>query len=95
MRAPIRHRPIADSLREAPGTWGHVGDYPARYNAVSLANHIRTGRLVAYRPAGSFEAEVRPGISRDADPQVWARYVGALAIARGLIPADIATRTRP
>lgn len=80
MRRPaIRHQPVADALRSLPGQWGHVADYRIRYTALSMADFIHKGRLPAYRPAGTFQAEVRPGQGADGDPAVWARYVGQAA----------------
>lgn len=77
MRRPaIRHQPVADALRSTPSEWGHVANYPIRYTALSMAHSIHKGHLPAYRPTGSFEAEVRPGHGADGDPAVWARYVG-------------------
>lgn len=63
------HRPIAAACRQAPGVWAEVGAYVTPTSAKSMASFIRTGRLRAYRPARSFEAEVRDGT-------LWTRYVG-------------------
>jgi hypothetical protein len=71
-RDPIRHQPIADACRQAPGEWREVGPYPARYSAQSTARAIRVAQLPAYKPAGSFDSEVRTGPA--GDPTVWARY---------------------
>lgn len=73
-RPPLRHQPIADGLRANPGEWGRVGNYGWRPSAQGAAAGIRTGRLIPYQPAGSFETEIRVG--RDGDSIVYARYIG-------------------
>lgn len=73
-RPHIHHRPIATQARTQPGEWVYVGTYSGRPSAMVTANHIRTGRLVSYLPAGTYEAEVR-GDERP-EPEVWVRWVG-------------------
>ena len=73
-RPHIHHRPIAAQARTHPGEWVYVGTYSGRASAMVTANHIRTGRLVSYLPAGTYEAEVR-GDERP-EPEVWVMYVG-------------------
>lgn len=63
------HAPIAVVLKSKPGEWARVGDYDSARISSQMAYVIRTGRLAAYAPAGSFEAVGRLG-------EVWARYVG-------------------
>ncbi|MFF2094792.1 hypothetical protein [Streptomyces sp. NPDC058202] len=56
------HRPRADhqlaaqQARELPGQWVLVGSYGSTASAVGAASHVRSGRIAAYQPAGSFEA---------------------------------------
>lgn len=73
-RAYVRHQPIADRLRETPEDWAKVDNYVWRESAKHAVKCIRDGRLGAYQPAGSFEAEIRVG--SDGDALVFARYVG-------------------
>jgi hypothetical protein len=64
-----RHRPIAEALKNKPGEWAMIGTYPNARSSGQIAYAIRQASLVAYRPAGAFEAVGRRG-------QVFARYVG-------------------
>lgn len=56
---------VATTLREHPGSWFRV---LGRFG--SLAPKIKTGGLVAFRPAGDFEARVR-------DYELEVRFVGS------------------
>ncbi|MCG6493389.1 hypothetical protein [Kitasatospora sp. A2-31] len=76
---PLRHQPIADGLQALPGEWGLVGNYVWQGAAKTAARSIETGRLVAYQPAGSFEAQVR--IGSEGDALVYARYIGTGEVA--------------
>lgn len=62
---------VARKLRDRPGDWARVGVY-----AVSVAAHVRSGRIVAFRPVGHYEARYdrtdQPGRG-----VIWVRYVGA------------------
>lgn len=78
-RRPINHRPIAEGLRALPGQWGLVDNYVWRSAASGTAQHITVGRLIAYQPAGSFEAEVR--YDTEGDALVYARYIGTTEVA--------------
>jgi hypothetical protein len=84
----IRHQPIADGLRALPGQWGDVAEYPALYTALTTAAAIRTGRLPAYQPAGSFEADVFASRTPDGEPIVRARYLGAPGDKAALAAAE-------
>lgn len=60
---------IADGLRQAPREWRRI----TGHNAATVATtNIARGVLVAFRPAGEFEAVRRDG-------QLYARYLGTLA----------------
>lgn len=65
----------AADLRARPGEWGKVGVWPKdKYTtARSTAINIQNGKLVAFRPKGTFEAATRK--TRDGIV-IWARYVG-------------------
>jgi len=58
------HDAIAAALRQKPGQWAMLPDAPG-----SLAGQIHYGSVIAYRPAGSYEAHIRQG-------NVYARYRG-------------------
>ena len=73
-RPHIHHKPIAAACRQQPGQWVLVGTYGGRTSAMVTANHVRTGRLASYLPAGAYEAEVR-GDERP-EPEVWVRHLG-------------------
>lgn len=64
---------IAAALRERPGDWALI----AEETWATMANQIRSGGLVAFRPRGAFEA--RP-VAIDGKPasraQIFARFVG-------------------
>jgi hypothetical protein len=60
----LQHQGIAVMLRSRPGTWARIGSLSASY-----VSTIRQGRIAAYRPGGSYEAQAVNG-------QVYARYVG-------------------
>jgi len=62
-------RADAARLIAQPGEWVRIGTYPTSGTAKTTAYHIRKGRLVAYRPAGDFDATAR-------GTDVWARYLG-------------------
>lgn len=65
-----RWRAVADSCREHPGEWGRVDlDIVAK----GYPSLIRGGKLVAFRPAGTFEAKSTRG-------KLWIRYVGHLQV---------------
>ena len=51
----------AAQLRNNPGHWGMLEEFPVekRHDAGMLAWQIRHGKLVAFRPAGTFEASAR------------------------------------
>jgi hypothetical protein len=62
----------AAELRAHPGQWGVVDEYPQGDNhKAQVALMIRTGRFVAFRPDGAFEA-----VSRTAEgtTKVYARF---------------------
>lgn len=61
---------IAEALRAKPGAWALVrsGIYP------SAPRSIKRGLLVAFRPAGSFDAVMRS--VKDGRGDLWARYIG-------------------
>lgn len=57
-RPLVNHLAAADGLREMPGLWLPVGQYASAYSAEDMARQVKTGRLMAYAPAGSFDARV-------------------------------------
>ena len=63
---------IADALRSNPGEWAVV----AENTTPTLAHHIKTGHLVGFAPAGSFEATSRRNAKRSKRVTVYARFVG-------------------
>lgn len=74
-RRSVRHQEVAKALRATPGDWAPVGVYGSGQSANVIARLIRggTGSVVAYQPAGSFQARTEPcgdGV------RVHARYVG-------------------
>jgi len=62
---------VADELRDMPRTWGVIWEGPKRRGA--LANHINTGTIPSFRPAGTFEAVAR---RFGGTWSVYARYLG-------------------
>lgn len=73
-----KHARIASSLRRHPQEWGVVRTPSTSVRAASAAQAIRSARLPAYEPAGSFEAVSRTVIRKNGDVEhrVYARYVG-------------------
>lgn len=68
---------IADQLRRRPGKWALV---KSGING-GFASHIKAGRIVAFAPAGSFEATWRQSAGPTADKafpggDLYVRYVG-------------------
>lgn len=59
-----QHDEVARMLRERPGAWAELPAFEPSYT--SAINH---GKIVAYRPSGTFEAIIR-------NHTVYARYVG-------------------
>jgi hypothetical protein len=69
-----RQRPrVADKLREHPGRWAVVLEDEAFGYVAGMATQIKAGRLAAFRPSSSFEAQTRTVDSKYA---CYARYVG-------------------
>lgn len=67
-------RAAAAELRAHPGDWALVIQVEHPTDVLGMAGQIRAGRLVAFRPAGSFETRTvcRQGkLSR-----LYARYIG-------------------
>lgn len=65
------HSEIAAILRKNPGQWARV----LGRRSANSARMISQGELIAYRPAGAFEA--RSSQRADGDGcDIWARYVG-------------------
>lgn len=61
---------IASQLRRHPGEWALIAENPGNS---SLAGHIKSAAIAAFRPAGSYEAVTRTveGVVR-----IYARHVG-------------------
>lgn len=72
-----KHTRIAQELRAHPDVWGVVDRAKTNARAASAAQAIRTAKLHAYEPAGSFEAVSRTVSEAGvAEHRVYARYVG-------------------
>lgn len=76
-----KHTRIADALRQKPRVWGVVRRPASIGRASSAAQAIKSARLAAYAPAGSFEAVactvlVGKGREQRKEHLVYARYVG-------------------
>lgn len=56
-------------LRKNPGKWARILEEDKVESAQHRAYAMRSGKYVAFRPAGSFEATLRGG-------EVYARFVG-------------------
>jgi hypothetical protein len=65
----------AQALRERPGEWAHIDSHPNLNRATNQGHRIRTGKIAAFRPAGTFEAQ--PRSTGDGTADVYARYIGA------------------
>ena len=64
---------IAAALRERPDEWALI----AEETWATMANQIRSGGLVAFRPRGAFEARAVPIDGKPASrAQIFARFVG-------------------
>jgi hypothetical protein len=74
-----------------PSTWGLLTTFTVPSDAAAadvkrigsharmVAHHVRTGRYVAFRPAGSYEASSRTATNEDTGERsiaVYVRYVG-------------------
>lgn len=66
---PIKYAADSDAMRQNPGQEREFPPMPTPRAAYNLADNIRRGRLVAFSPAGAFEAVARK-------TTVWAWYVG-------------------
>ncbi|MCX5205083.1 hypothetical protein OG897_26960 [Streptomyces sp. NBC_00237] len=64
----------AEALRERPGAWAHIDTHETINRAANQSHRIRTGKLAAFRPAGTFEAKAHS--TREGTAEVWARYTG-------------------
>lgn len=75
-----KHVRIARELMSHPDVWGVIQRPATIERASSAAQAIRTARLVAYEPAGAFEAVART-IDEGNGPEhrVYARFVGNAA----------------
>ena len=63
---------VADTLKEHPDQWALV-----RSETESCYGHfIKTARLVAFKPAGAFEATVRKNQDNPKKYDIYARYIG-------------------
>ncbi|MDT3395569.1 hypothetical protein RKE29_02705 [Streptomyces sp. B1866] len=72
-----KHDRNAQDLKARPGEWGVVQRTETNSRAASAAQAIRTAKLAAYAPAGSFEAVARTVTEAGvAEHRVYARYVG-------------------
>jgi DNA-binding CsgD family transcriptional regulator len=70
-----RHVKRAARLRKRPGVERIVADYSARNSAYRAVQHIRTGQLPGYQPAGCFDA--RADFGDNGRWLVIARFTGA------------------
>ncbi|MFE7580734.1 HNH endonuclease signature motif containing protein [Streptomyces gardneri] len=77
-RAYTDHADVSAVLKATPNEWGFVSAPKSAHTARQTARYIRTGdRLTAYRPAGSFEAELR---QVEGQLHVFARFVGEVEL---------------
>ena len=68
-----KHAGIAAKLRARPGEWALI----LRAASPTIAEQIRKGGLVAFRPAGAYEAVSRRNGNASAKRvEIYARYVG-------------------
>ena len=66
---------IADELRRHPGEWAVVKHSATDRGPVNSSHRgIRSGMLVAFRPAGDFDAKTRT--NPDGGFDLWASYNG-------------------
>lgn len=63
----------AKALRNRPGDWARITEKSTVFGATQMASYIRRGHLLAFRPAGRYEATHRGTV-------VYARYVGGDAL---------------
>jgi hypothetical protein len=91
---PARWQTEADECRSRPGQWGRLTTFtltePADHKRIGsharmVAHHVRTGRYVAFRPAGAYEATTRLRVTHTVEDSrvhattkwsVYVRYVG-------------------
>lgn len=66
--ANVQHSDVAEFLEGNPGQWAKVKVCTTVTQAGSFASNIRHGRLLAFQPAGKYEAVTRK-------EAVYARYV--------------------
>lgn len=69
-------RDVAAKLREHPGRWAVVVEDEFFGYAAGLASQVKAGKLAAFRPGGSFEAQTR---TVGKSYRLYARYVGEAA----------------
>lgn len=84
-RGPSAYVAEAAELREHPGQWASLKVCSKVNHASQLAFGIRTGRLAAFRPAGSYEARVLTRSFTTLAPRetaVYVRYVGIVTKTR-------------
>lgn len=74
----VDHLHAATQARQLAGQWVLAGTYGSRASAVTATFAVRTGRMPAYQPAGTFEA--RPELTEDG-ADLWVRYVAPQAVA--------------
>ena len=64
---------VVAALKARPGEWALIRTVSSVSSATSTAYQIRSARLSAFAPAGSFEAVSR---TTNGEYRVYARYVG-------------------
>lgn len=74
------HARAADALRSRPKEWALVKTAGTAQAASAAAHQIKSGRLKAYNPPGTFEATAR---KVDGEYRVYVRYVGEAGESRG------------
>lgn len=67
------HFKAAAAMQERPGEWAMIRTAATSQGARNAAHQIRGGRILAYLPAGTFDA-----VSREIDGEfrVYARFIG-------------------
>lgn len=72
-RRTDKWRTVATELRRRPGEWAVLLEAERFGNGGGIAGQIKAGALIAFRPAGAFDATTR---TVDGLYTVYARYVG-------------------
>ena len=69
----VKHGALAAELKTRPGVWAHALTVGTARSAASTAQAVRSARLSAYAPAGSFDARSR---TVSGEYRIYIRYLG-------------------